>query len=172
VFLGLGRKAVDGQVGNGVLFRLVLILILLDTIQRLFGDTRPIDWLMLIVEVLVLILIAYEVAKPMIRRFRVRRRIAVVLGCVSEGMQLKQEASRLTVPDLDRWKDSIQTWSNTAFEKVNRMSPQAGDRFANVTSLRASSYLGIIPEAQDIYALLIYRLEVLRAIAGEPDVYL
>ena len=52
------------------------------------------------------------------------------------------------------------------------MSPQAGDRFANVTSLRASSYLGIIPEAQDIYALLIYRLEVLRAIAGEPDVYL
>jgi hypothetical protein len=101
----------------------VLILILLDTPRHLFRETRPIDWLTLVVEILVLILIAYEVAKPLVRQFKVKRRIDVILRCVAEGVQLQREGIGLTSADLERWKENLQAWCNTTCEKVNRKSP-------------------------------------------------
>jgi hypothetical protein len=54
---------------------------------------------------------------------------------------------------------------------MNRLSPHAGDGFANITSRQAVNYSGVISEAQDVYGALIYRIEILRGIAKEPNVY-
>lgn len=57
-----------------ILFLLTTGLIMLDTLRRIFEGTRPIDTIMLIIELLVLLLIAYEVWAGIQARRQERKR--------------------------------------------------------------------------------------------------
>ena len=55
---------------------------------RMFRDVRPVDWAMLVIELLVLLLIAYEVGHNVWRPRTLRRRAKDVLQFVSKGTEL------------------------------------------------------------------------------------
>ncbi len=69
---------------------------MLDTIRRMFADMRPIDTAMLIIEVLVLLLIAYEVVigikvrrKERKRKNEIEKRVKLLRNAMSEGQKIQ-----------------------------------------------------------------------------------
>lgn len=72
-----------------------------DLLRHLFVDARPIDWVMLIVELLVLLLIAYEVIwEP----WKSRRLAATALNLADSGEALRQCAQGRKLHGHDEYR--------------------------------------------------------------------
>jgi hypothetical protein len=156
-----------------------------------FGfDTRPIDWVMLVVEFLVLSLIAYEVVTNIVRDRRISRRQSAVnerLLALTEFMKKGQELQgSIPMPqkgDLTAilaWTISVQKWSEEVQTYLTQYSARAAAAFALIVSSHEVDSIvrdskgftfpigGGIREA---YQRLVSQLNNLRGIMEKPEVY-
>jgi hypothetical protein len=150
---------------------LVVLLIMLDTLRRMFHDVRPIDWIMLVVEVLVLLLIAYEIGHGMWRKFILRRRTKLVLKFLWDGLALKHDACTVTEDAVGTWKESVEAWTQATITGLQNHSIAAGLSFVHTPTRPAGSYGGVTRGANDTYGVLVARIDTLREIMEKADVY-
>ena len=153
---------------------LVALPIMLDTLRRLlFSDSRPIDWAMLVIELLVLFLIAYEVGHGVLRTRKLGRRVKAVLELVSEGVQLQQAVPKgsVTAESVNPWQESVLSWTQRTTQRLARYSAQASYSFAHITSRPAADYAGVAGEVQNVYGCLVWRMDILRRMMEKPDAY-
>jgi hypothetical protein len=147
---------------------------MLDTLRRMFCDVRPFDVLMLVVEVLVLILIAYEVGSGVWQRIRRHRRSKRVLEFFSEGQALQDDAPTTTSPivEIPEWERRCRDWTDGTNDLLKRYSPQASAAFLlSAGGLLDWDFFGIHEGAHDTYQSLQRHLNNLRLIMERPDVY-
>ena len=98
------------------LSRGAVALIMLDTFRRIFSEARPIDILMLVVELLVLLLIAVEVLPSIMHSFIQRRRRKKLFSLMSMAETLFRTVPR---PTDDRtvqetWVREARQWMEEA----------------------------------------------------------
>lgn len=97
------------------------------TIRRMFSDVRPFDWLMLVIELLVLLLIAYEVIPGFWHKRRVKRRLKALSTLVSEGQLLEDSAPSQSDDQtvVVKWTNDVTTWDRKTNETLVCFSKQA-----------------------------------------------
>jgi len=144
---------------------------MLDAFRRMFRDVRPFDDLMLAIEVLVLLLIAYEVGSGIWQRIRRHRRSRRLLGCFSKGQALQASVPAENA-ETEEWLRNLKEWTDKTNNLLARYSPQASAAFLHSHSTVAGHYRGVARTAQTAMAELLERLENLRAIMERPEVYL
>jgi hypothetical protein len=136
---------------------------------------RPFDWLMLLIEVLVLAVIAHE---AVYRPWKIRRWLRTVFQCFLKGQALENSAPATgsAVADEDTiktWKNAVQDWVNQTWRVLNGYSPQAAAAFLHGRVEPGLSF-SHVPHAHDChnyYLALLARMESLRSIMEKPDVY-
>ena len=154
---------------------LVVLLIMLDTLRRLFGDSRPIDMAMLVIELLVLALIAYEVTDKLVHRWKLERRKKMLLRLLAEAQELQQAA--FTLPEANdnasviAWWNRVQPWERRTNEQLSRYSKQAAGAFMYSGSRPDKHYMGVAIGAQVYYGMLMWRMESLRNILEKIGAY-
>jgi hypothetical protein len=168
----------------------IVLLVTGNTIRRMFSGSRPFDWLMLAVEVLVLGLIAYEVIVGVLRHSRKgqrRRRIGEITNTLSAFME-KGKTLQGGLPctelakelEADLWMVEADKWATEAGEFLAGHSPTASVAFrltpgtgtmALVVQNSEGATFTIDGRQRHAYQRLVSRLENLRGIIEKPEVY-
>jgi len=169
-------KTTVGRSRFFLLRTLVLSLIMCDTIRRMLEGTRPIDLLMLIIDALVLLLIAYDVAANICSKRRTSRRIAMIFQHIEEGQKLQAIApnSGITDPSISApWVESVKKWVQRTHDVLEKYSSQAAASFALDSVSVPVQYGGIssLPDVRESYRALILKMNNLRSIVEKPDMY-
>jgi hypothetical protein len=147
------------------------------TTLRIFSDARPIDIWMVVIEVLVLAIIAYEAGSDFHHKHKLRGWLAGIFGLVSKGQNLQKHAPRsgpLGNADpaaIDPWIKSVHEWSEETANFLKKYSTQAVVAFYQGVQ-RDAEYPGIAWNAQNMFGHLLLRLNNLQRIMEKPDVYL
>lgn len=145
-----------------------------DALKYIFGDYRPIDLWLLVIELIVLLLIAYEVGDNWLRHRKKDKGIRKVSELMNEGMRLQRAvpASAMT-PDqstIDAWVKAVNVWLNRSHAELSKMSPSAASAFIEGIP-GSSSYPGVAVGAYIAFGGLLLRIGKLRSISEKPDTY-
>jgi hypothetical protein len=159
-----------------------VLLILCDTIRHMLEGTRPIDLWMLAIELLVLLLIAYEVGIGVVRSREDKKRAGLVCvrsekirEIITRGQELQREAPRSGTAPMEAatWIDAEREWHKGTKALLESYSPQAAVALMHDTSGEAPPWWdSIATGARNEYATLICSLNNLRDILERPNVYL
>jgi hypothetical protein len=137
--------------------------------------TRPIDLWMLIIELLVLLLIAYEVVIGVWSKVRTSRRVTTIFQYMARGQDLQAHAppagTDVSIPAA--WVASVQEWIQQTHDFLAQYSPQAAASFIHDSGGASVQYSGVssYSQARDWYRTLVSRINNLRRIMEKPDVY-
>src|SRR5207248_1009268 len=117
-----------------VVYLATIALVMLDTLRRIFGDSRPVDLLMLVIEFLVLAIIAGELIYVVIRHFRKQRITKRLFLMFLEGQTLQDAAPVRTFgpndPEVADWKKRVGSWVSDVTVFLNqKCSRQAAISF-------------------------------------------
>jgi hypothetical protein len=162
----------------------VTVLFMCNTIRHMFEGVRPFDWLMLIVEVLVLGLIAFEIVREEWRH-RAERKQQRIIGerseslrqLLSKGQELQRnapasgESTTDIAQDIAQWSRLIDTWHQEVATLLASYSSRAAMAF-NHGVPKGSTYMGIAVAANRRFGFLLSRLENLQGILENPQIYL
>jgi hypothetical protein len=148
-------------------------MIICDTLKRILYGAKPIDKTMLVVELLVLALIAGEVAHKVLRYFKVKHRVKRLQEKLAEGQQLQTEAVRSRGPSQE-WVKQVDNWIIRTGGQLKRYSPEALLSFQHDPGAMFNPFVADHFEstAKATYLQLQHRLNNLRRIIETPDVYL
>jgi hypothetical protein len=98
--------------------------------QHMFEDVRPFDWLMLVVEILVLLLIGYEVGITVWHKRAVRRRMAAAVLLMRRGEEIEAAVPRsanIDVAAVALWKESVDAWMTETNGEAALHASQSGE---------------------------------------------
>ena len=112
----------------------------------MFDGTRPIDWVMLVVELLVLLLIAYEVGSSIWFKWKTQGRLAATFEWMSKGQMLQQNAppaGSSDEADSTAWVAAVQQWMEQTHHFLAKYSPQAAASFIHHKGGPSLSYSGV-----------------------------
>jgi hypothetical protein len=155
----------------------------------MFEGTRAIDWVMLGVEVLVVLLISYEVFVGEMRHRRERRMRLTVSNIVLELSRLMDKGRRLqsSVPDpgimnpqvVKPWKDSVDAWTEETNTFLVSHSSRASSAFMLVTDAgnmdsvvtSGGRQFALTGEFREFYQQFVVRLANLRRILEQAEAY-
>jgi hypothetical protein len=155
----------------------LVLLIMFDTLRRSFLHHDAFDYTMLAVEVLVLLFIGIEAGIGIWRHFRVGHRKKRLRQYLIEGQALQTvDVSSHQREELAPWIAQVDTWINTTGEYLKKYSLEGTAAFLHddTTKTRDSRthFVGVSPFASHTFAILQQRLDNLRDILRNPDVYL
>jgi hypothetical protein len=141
--------------------------------QIWYQDVRPIDRATLIIELLVLVLIAYEVGHPIYHQRKVRRRSRAITGFVESGRKLQNLAPGIEASDAEvsQWIESVEAWNNETHDFLKRYSAEAAASYLHNPGKFSGDYMGVAVKAQRVRRGLEERLNNLRDIMEKADVY-
>jgi len=145
----------------------------------MFDEVRPFDWVMLAVEILVLLLIAYEVGIGLWRNRKTRNYLSALHGQMRKGLDLQTTAPSVGMGETDAvraWLRAVPGWVEETNTLLSGYSAQASASFLHKPhgeqAGRENDYRGIYHYGRLQYAELVERLNNLRTIMEKPDVYL
>jgi hypothetical protein len=161
-----------------------------NTIRHLFDGVRPFDWLMLVIEVMVLVFVAYEVIAGFIHGREVRKRqrelesrIHRTNQFVSQGQLLQKTVVR-DGRDVDRtaslfksalqWRSDVASWIMDTNGFLKECSTQASAKFLDdsLTFTFRDTSNKYCPETEASYETVNRRLNNLQSIVQNPLAYL
>lgn len=155
---------------------MVLGLVMLDTLRRMLGDSRPIDQLMLGIEFLVLLLIAYEVGMGIKDRWTekrrknlVEKRVGEMRNAIVKGQAIQTAAPKSMDASVAKWASDVDTWEIETRKLLQSYSAQAETAFMIDVPFNPNSF-GSIGEPFR-YGKLVSRLQNLRGIIEKSEVY-
>lgn len=141
-------------------------------LQGWFGGTRPIDWLMLVIEFLVLGLIAAELIHQLYRHFRVARITKRLNRYASQGQAFQWSVPKDLNTDITPWDKNVKMWiQEVEIFLETKCSEQAKARFIHF-KVRSTPTLRIPDALHATFLELESRLENLNAIIEKPEVYM
>lgn len=152
----------------------IVLLAVLDTFRRILYGARPIDSTMLVVEILVLVLIAWEFVGGRFHRWKLQRRINRLFPCFTQGQQLYQNVPAVAA-DLaasTAWVEQVEDWTQRTSKLLASYSSKASVSFLHESGgLVNRDFHRIHTTAYAPYVQLLERLNSLRAILEKPDIY-
>ncbi len=151
----------------------------------MFEGVRSFDWLMLWVEVLVVLLILFEILRPMLAERKMRKRVSKVYDFVSRGQMLEHttpmdggmildqqvKANRSAAVD---WRTEVQSWIMDTNKFLKTCSPQASAKFLDDSRMShfSDTTVRFGQETRAQYEVLNCRMSNLQEIMQTPTVYL
>ncbi len=159
------------------------------TIAHLIEGTRPLDWIMLIVEILVLFIIAYDFIAERFRRWTDKKRRSFLDALVLQLSPLLDEGNRirLTIPDplattpffISRWIDIASSWTEKTKTVIASYSSSASAAFMLISDSQwvddAVSYHGhnffLSGPTLEAYKAITLHLENLQRMMDRPEMY-
>jgi hypothetical protein len=149
----------------------VVFLITLDTIRRMDSETRPIDWWLLVIEVLVLAIIAAEFVRILLRERRTHKRLITLHAIMAKGQELQRTVPNNGQSDkITAWANSVEEWIKETAQALDGYSPQAAAAF-NQGIGTSVHYPHVHGALQGTHNILLRRLDNLRGIMEKPEVY-
>ncbi len=162
----------------------VTVLIMCNTITHMFGDVRPFDWLMLVIEVLVLLAILWFEGRELWHRRKLRKRVASIVPFMEKGKQIQENVpesqSELDGKPAVAWMQSVTSWVAETDEFLLSHSRRASFAFMLIGDTNSFGGLVYLPNGYSFpvcgdvrlhYERLYYQLNNLRSIMEKPDVY-
>jgi hypothetical protein len=156
-----------------------------DYIQYLFGDARPIDVLILLVDFLVLAVIVWiEVGEKWHKR-KMNRRVTEVRPYFDRGTKLQKEVPNPFGENYEvayfEWTRRVREWSDDTHRFLGTHSERAADSFFLIVNASASDSV-VYPENwggsfpltghhRESYQRLLSYLSNLRTIMEKPEAY-
>src|SRR5438128_1380103 len=115
--------------------RLAVVLVLvLDTLRRMFSGTRPVDYVMLVIEFLVLFIILWEAVAHAVHRSRIRRRTKVLGPLLTAGQELQRKGPSAIRQGGDSgikaWMAEVGRWVT---DTEGLLSDYSSDAYASFT---------------------------------------
>lgn len=177
------------QIRQRKVFRMVAALFAVgDVAWRIFSDVRPIDWLVVGVDALVLLVILCEwgVGEYRLRNERrERRRLAAIVaelsGFIDKGHKLTMDIPSPTDPGALRvWRDKAKTWREETNVFLLSRSSRASAAFqlvlhtgihARVVETASGGSFSIDGPIRHSYERLMTELDNLRGISEKPEAY-
>jgi hypothetical protein len=162
---------------------------MISTLKDLFSGSRPIDWVMFVIEALVLLVILYEVIAGEVRRRKEAKRRTFLDARVVELSRARDEGKRLisVVPDAGTvsaqtrqpWVKAVADWTESTEKTLAGYSPHAADSFmqpieaqtVDVVVTAHGRTFTLCEEIRTIYAKLFIRWENLCRILERPEMY-
>ena len=146
-------------------------LVVCETLRRIMYGIRPFDWVMLIVEVLVLIFIAAEIVPSLRHKARARKRQRVLFSLLTEGQAILNQAPSPFVQDsVHAWGVSVDAWSAKVTKVLADYSQHALASFNHQPQV-GMPFHHIATGAWPHYGKLTARVENLRNIIEKPEIY-
>lgn len=151
-----------------------IVILMLETLRHMFPGVRWIDATMLLVEVAVLLLIAWDVVHSALRERKKREWSKLVLELMNAGHALLEAARSGDGTDeaVAQWIELVSNWIGETYGLLDRYSHHAASVFLKISSRGAASYSGVAAGAQGAYGTLVVRVDRLREIMENPDAYL
>jgi hypothetical protein len=148
-----------------------VLLTMLDTFRRMFADSRPVDFVMLVIEFLVLAIIAIEFGSAFRNKRRTKRRLEAIRDAMSEGQALQMAAPRGigATEGSQNWAAAVNAWIAQTHKLLQSYSVQAAASFLHDAGGVGTTYPSLVDSYN--YAVLVARLNNLRGVMEKPDVY-
>jgi hypothetical protein len=138
--------------------------------------TRPVDWVMLAIEFLVLVLICIEYGERKWKDHRRHKHLMELQGLLTEGQNIQTgvPGGQSKVEVCQAWDTSVRDWMNkTHMYLRDECSPQAVARFSvNTGGPAGVRYPFAALCVHGTYITLLERMDSLRVIIETPDSYL
>ena len=152
--------------------------------QMLFEEIRPFDWIMLVVEVLVLILIAVEIfvftGPEWWHGIQAKKKASKLFPFLAQGEALRNLISENPNQDHNQQRENILKWDRETQEFLTKLSSRALSTFRHVAHVSETDRGILTPSGQfypasglfgDAYQMLQARLDNLQKIIEKPEVY-
>jgi hypothetical protein len=134
--------------------------------------TRPIDWWMLAIELLVLIVIAGEALLTLWTWHNKKNKVAKIFKLMAKGQQLQESApTQQEAQRVGEWARLVGTWLTETNDFLRTCSPQASAAFLLNFDFPTVHYAQIATGAHDSYVTILVRLKNLRNVMEKPDTY-
>src|SRR5580658_3292389 len=124
-----------------------------ETITHMFSDVRPFDWLMLVVELLVLVIIAAEWIRSCLHARRKKKATARILEFLAQGQIIRAAVPRDThdaEKDVASWIERVNAWINDVQSYLSKDAKNAVLAFTQAT-LGPSYQLTIHPKVESAF---------------------
>ncbi len=161
---------------------------LMDALHRLFGDVRPIDWLILAVDGLVLFVIVLFEGPNWWHEIAATRKASKLLPFLKAGEDLMSSAPynsdkdhNQRVRDGQLWRENVQKWDRETQDFLTKLSPRALSAFRHVVHVVETDHAALTPSGQffnpaqgkfgDAYQLLQARLDNIQKIMENAKAY-
>ena len=132
---------------------------------------RPFDWVMLVVEALVLVLIAAEIGPSLVQKMRAKKRQKVLFSLLVKGQGILNRApSPFDANPVHLWGVTVDQWSAEVTAVLAGYSEHAVASFNHQPQVGAP-YHHIATGAWSHYGKLTARVENLRNIIEKPEIY-
>ena len=137
-----------------------------------FRDSLAYSISMWVMELLVLLLIAYEVFGKLGHDRNIRKRSVALNTLLTRGVELQSHPPYfgVTQEESGKWNQSVTAWVEETAEALQKWSTQAAATFRHGV-WHAASYPNIAPASHSSFGLLSHRLDNLRKIMEKPEVY-
>jgi len=149
---------------------------MLDTVRRIFSDSKPLDVVMFAMEFLVLLLIAYEVWVGIRERQKGRKRkkvidqsVSVLRNAMFEGQKIQQSWPKIGGSRAEI-EDAVNKWGEQTALLLRSFSAHAETAFLHEVPESPNKYGSI--EAVFFYSRLMQRIANLQGIIEKPEIYL
>lgn len=167
----------------------ITLVFMAKTLQHMFEGIKPFDWLMLVIEALVLIVIIFAEITGWMRRRRESKRKSFLNAKSLELSKVMDVGRRLilTVPEPDftspqaskLWIEAAAVWTDKACKSVSLDSPRAAADFMlaaesqNINTVLSTHGRNIVLHGDiwETYWRLVTRLENLQRIVERPEAY-
>ena len=141
-----------------------------------WADFRPADWVVIVIELLVLGVIVFEVWHSLARERQdarrkklVEQRIAEMREALSRGAELQHTVPGSGDPRVGGWAQAADRWGRETGSLLKSYSAQAETAFLHAANLLPIQYGSVGAAAE--YTALLSRLNNLRGIMEKPEIY-
>jgi hypothetical protein len=158
------------------------------TIRHLFSGIRPFDWMMFVIELLVLLALLWFEGLEVWHQIKLRKRVSSLIRYMDAGQTIQNNLHTLTEPlfagriteETLAWMMEANMWSQTTREFLALHSKQASAAFLLVVNMRTSDRdiytqrygtFHLSGEVGNCYQILLARLDNLRRIMERPEAY-
>lgn len=141
-------------------------------LARILNETRPIDWLIVVIDVLVIAWIAVADLIKAPRRWKRRSAIRHLTGFLANGEYLlsARPATQASEADAAAWVEAVKSWINAVQSFLAKEAVRALVEFAH-GAMGPRDESGVHPLAEDCFFELEERLRSLREIMERPEEY-
>lgn len=155
----------------------------MDALDRLFVETRGIDWLILIVDFFILVAILWLELPDWLHKRRAERKAKALAPFMERGRQLQSSVPNQLPnpgPELLKWVEDVKQWSSETEAFLAPRSTKAATAFTHVISASSAdrkvrkpdgSSFRITGRFGDLFQVLQVQLDNLQKIMENPELY-
>lgn len=155
----------------------------MDVLRRWFSDARPIDWLLLIVDFLVLVAILVLELPDWLHKRRAETNARALAPFLDRGRVLQSSVPFQTHSpgaEMQQWAEKVELWSSETQGFLAGLSPRASTTFTHIVNAGEAdrdvrrpdgSMFHVSGHYGDVYQVLQVKLSNLQRILENPTAY-